>query len=644
MVSFINTLMGALMSEDLGELAYDEKEALEPGSEGTGDAKILLTEYEEGMEGGSVLKEAHTVAREILSLLKSGYRQKDICVLLRKVQGDGEIFAEVFSEYGIDARLPGGRGVLNNHIEVFLNLMKIVDGYTSDIALLSVMKNICGFDENELAKIRSASNLERFSDALFGYSAKEGALSQKCRAFMEKIARYKACSRFMPLENFLVFLNGDTRFGDLTGTETLGEEKAEEFRAFFENLLSLAEGKNSLFELISHLDAVKRETGGYGAKLAVGGGDYVRIMTVHASKGLEFPVVILARTDSRFSSRDFRRPIYLHGSMGLAADIVNEEKHTFLHSLAKKLMRFELELEMKSEELRILYVALTRAKEKLILSGVARGKKRLTPGRTGWFWLAGMSAPLDWILAAAAKAGIPFETVPSFAGGEAPGISPRELADILSEANGLPPFPFLRFEEEPLPAKVGVSSLLPDFGEENFPKSGGKDGGAELGTLIHYFLQSLSLSARTPGEVAERAEEMEQKAMLTPGEKKRLLAFVPEIAAFLTSEVAERARRAKKVMRELPFTLALPASEAGYRSEKSILVQGIIDLAFQEEDGLVLVDYKSNYTTEEGMAALAEKYRMQLLMYTRALEEITKLPVKESMIWFIRPKQEFRVF
>jgi len=196
--------------------------------------------------------------------------------------------------------------------------------------------------------------------------------------------------------------------------------------------------------------------------------------------------------------------------------------------------------------------------------------------------------------------------------------------------------------------KIGVSAIVRE-GEEPLPYryagEGGDIRGAKAGTLIHLFMQHLDFSAKTPGGVARQAEAMEARRLLTAEESEYIRGVSWEISLFLQSELAYRIRRAERVLRELPFSLAVPARELGLAdSEEKVVVQGIIDLVFEERDGLVLLDYKSNMADPNALAPLGERYKMQLRLYERALRLITGKVVKEKYLYFLRVNSFLELF
>lgn len=675
----INFVMSRLMSRGMGEIEYTRQERLLAKREAGGGMEVLLTDYGAGEEEdeamGAAEREAHTVARRIVQLLeetdddgKAKYEPADICVLLRKTRVNSQVFAQVFSEYGINSETPDGRFTQFIGVEVFVNLLKVVDSFGSDIALLSVMRShIGGFDEREMALIRQADRSHSFYKAFLAYAEYEDALGEKCRAFLAKIHRWRLLCRGIALPAFLTLLKNETDYAARLAVLPGGRRKKEAFAQFFSRCLAYAEKQRTLFSLVTQLEDIYKSKGAYSEFRQAGDrSGCVRIMSVHKSKGLEFPVVILARMDTKFSRNDTSQPVLLHSALGIASDIICAEQRSIRKTQTKELFKYVMNKEMKSEELRVLYVAMTRAKERLILSGTVKKPEEFFCEQSqsfAWYDLLAKNSPLEWTLSAL----LPLPCMADWYQGTKPEKEDMEIAhSLVGEAAerrqkerefdlkacllsaGRKPYrPFLRYEAPRIPVKIGVSTLraLDDEEGEVRPayhaadsKAGG-DGGAELGTLVHLFLQHVDFKSKSVEALEAEAQRMIEALILTEQEAARIRGFFPQIADFLLSDLAYRIRGSKRVLREVPFSLSVTAEELGIeKSEERVMVQGIIDLVFEEEGKWVLVDYKSNMADESRLIALATAYQTQMDLYKKALSRITKMPVAESYLYLLRAR------
>ncbi|MBQ9942323.1 MAG: UvrD-helicase domain-containing protein [Christensenellaceae bacterium] len=677
-----NLIMERLMSPALGEIEYDEGERLIPRGDFEGDVELMVTDGEEELADGEESSpntqiEAHAAARKILSLIgtpitgggvtrPAGYG--DICILLRSTKGNAAVFGRVLSEYGIPVETPEGKYVSMSEVEVFADLLRLLDNGRQDLPLLSVMRShIGGFDEAQLADIRSGSEEEAFCDCLQQAARGEGPLAEKCRAFLAELDALRRMESGMRLGDFLIALKNRTEYAAYMEVLPGGTEKAATFRAFFAQVLAWAGQMESLFELVTHLEQVKKQQGSYFEPAKAGSHEgCVQVMSIHKSKGLEFPIVLLCRLSGAFNKKDLARKLLIHPALGLVSNIWDEKTRTYENSLTRQLARYVLDKEMKSEELRILYVAMTRAKNKLILSGTVKKPMETfarLAGKRSWTALLEMDNMLSWILAAVLDLpgmgdwnprapmlgeGIPHTLLAADTHGPAlqRGKEKKDTAAVLMEAGSLPYRPFLSYHVNELPVKIGVTAVVNAHAhaqepeqtlQAGLPKEGMMDA-ARRGTLIHLLFQHLDLSGRTREDVEEQIALLLQKRLITKEEQSELKRFGEDFARFLQSDLAWRIRRAEQVYREVPFSLLADARELGISEVggEDVVVQGIIDLLFKEEDGWVIVDYKSNRARREDMGRLAKQYKVQLRLYERAVREIMGEPVKAKYLYLLR--------
>lgn len=674
-ISAVNRIMGRLMSEHMGEMEYTDEEALIPGRALEGDAELLITDVTEARDAARA--EARSIARRIKQLLQERdeqgnprYAEGDICVLLRYMEGYANLYGAALAEEGLDIRVNAGGAVFPAAAEMFLNLLKVIDGFTSDVALLSVMKSFMGgFADADLAHIRAYGPAESFAESLLAYSEGQGPLAERCRAFIAKLERYRGWAEAMTVSELLIRLKLSEQYEMHLLAMPAGEEKHKLFTDFFAKLLEWSAEQNSLYGLLSYVARIRKNGGLPAGERTTSGA--IQIMSIHTAKGLEFPVVFVARMGTNFSGKDKRAQFLRHGRLGIAMHMVDEKRRVIKRSFLRELMEYEQMRELRSEELRVLYVAMTRAQKKLIFSASMKeplAAMEKLQGRTHWYELLEMRSMLDWLLAACL-------TLPEFAdwrgqreaiwtGGSEPmpiahsilPAPPEERAEsqrrtdqqtILMQAAQLPYERFLQYDNQGMPVKVGVSALLPQDEAGAFVPAyqDRGDAGAELGTLIHLVMQHLDFSMEGEEQVMALLAQLKDRQILTEAEVARIRPFAKRIAGFLRSDIAMRARAAKEIRREIPFSLMAAADELGMgQSREQIMLQGIIDMAFLEEDGYVIVDYKSNMVDEERMARLAEHYRMQMQLYRMALEQVSGRPVKACYLWFLRQDREFALY
>ncbi len=427
-----------------------------------------------------------------------------------------------------------------------------------------------------------------------------------------------------------------------------GAAKRNVFVRFMEMAVQTAQSVGgSLYLLLRALADIKKRDGAYICTGVQGAdADCVRIMTIHGSKGLEFPVVYIARMEAALRPQELNKSILLHSEYGIVAKYVDEESLLRRDTLETLLAKERLMGEYKSEELRILYVAMTRAKERLFLAGSTTDVDKQAAAwelmrRTGNFQDA--KCMLDWVMAANAGHGkIP---VSLFAGS---GEKGRE-----SERFDYPAFKRALLDEaqpkelisipahKAVPAKVSVSAVKQAQGQKlrAFLRPQAEETeeitGARLGTLIHSVMERLTKGQ----ELGAAAEDMLARNIITADEREAILKNREMAEAFLRTPLYERIRSSPRVLREQSFNLQAGAQSIGFEGEEEMLVQGILDLAFLEDGKWVLVDYKTDRVSEQAVEKAAQGYAVQLDLYARALEEISKIPVKERYLYFMRVMQ-----
>ncbi|MDD4335494.1 MAG: 3'-5' exonuclease, partial [Desulfotomaculaceae bacterium] len=429
----------------------------------------------------------------------------------------------------------------------------------------------------------------------------------------------------------------------------------------------------------------------------------VRIMSIHKSKGLEFPVVFVAGLGRKFNFSDLNKDMLFHKDLGLGLQLVDTAARVTYPAMSKLALKQKLKLEALAEEMRILYVALSRAREKLVLVGSARGLTNCVrrwcgpAGTAGWNlpdgYLAGASTYLDWLGAALARhrdgaairqAGL-FEEKP-FAAADADSSRWRVylhtgLKSTAADQAAAPEILSLIKKKEPpaaagayaaiindwlgwrypaaetvgLAAKISVTELKrrydraaaeedgaardyrPEIGDRPlFMQEEQGLTAAEKGSALHLVMQNINLKgAPAPEDIKKEIAGMVLREILT--EEQAAAVPVAKIAAFFAGALGKRILAGREVLRELPFTLALPAAEVypglpGSTDEK-VIVQGVVDCLVDEGDGYLLVDYKTDALAAGEEATALDRYRGQLALYARAVEEILACPVKEKQIY-----------
>ena len=781
----VNAVFSCLMGKDLGGVEYDEDAALYPGAvfpetevslnvepdveafpetkpggesphacDPYGTEVLLCVPGEDGLEEKE--REAMAVAGRIRELVgrlpvvdgvtkkQRPARYSDIVILLRSPSGWDETFKKVLETCGIPVYITARTGYFAaTEVQTVLNFLKVLNNPLQDIPLFGVLKSPAGgFSDREIALIRAQQEKGKLYESLCAYAqdGKEKEICAKAAAFLELLERFRDHAVYLPIHELIGAFLEQTGYLYMASALPGGEQR----RANLEMLLARAESfeKTSyfgLFHFIRYMEQVEKYNIDYGeASLQDENADTVRIMSIHRSKGLEFPICFVSGLGKRFNMQDIAKPVIVDMDLGIGLDYVDSTLRVKMGTLKKNVMAGKLQRDSLGEELRVLYVAMTRAQEKLIMTGSVkadRAEKLEAAQADGaepredaaenaahpggilfpFFRRAGASTYLDWLLPAWLQTGQKVELTDASlllagqmkkeqsreqrflelkqflkedvsgagasaqeAGGTQGRESPAQEAGGGAEsgktsAQDAAARLALRLESvyphrnlERLYTKTTVSELkkagMAEAAEEayhlfeeevvipylpRFVRSEDKMGGAARGTAYHKALELFPFGkwmeretfGQSDAEKDQEAleallDEMQRQGKMLPEYRQAVSAW--RLEAFLQSSLAARMGRADKaglLHKEQPFVLGLPASELGpeYPAEETVLIQGIIDVYFEEEDGLVVADYKTDAVTQA--EELVNRYRVQLDYYARALEQLTGKRVKEKIIY-----------
>ncbi len=676
----VNAFFSAVMSPRLGDLSYGEEEALRPGPGGVEtEGAFRFFVLPEGED--RVTSEAEAVADYVSFLLRGGLTLPDglgerpvtpgdIAILLRSTKGKDEIFAEALKKRGVAALCPKSAESLGTRPEVrwALSLLQIIDNPRQDIPLLAALRSpVFCFTEDRLAQVRCFEREGDYYDAL----RKAAETEADCRSVLEKLSLWRLQSQLIPAEGLLRRLCAETALPALAESREPGssgnlDALLEEARRFGET------GKSDLMSFLQYLRSAE-ELEKSALSAAPGGGGGVTVTTIHAAKGLEWPVVILADLMKKFNREDVRKPLLIHPELGVGAKRADRVRGIEYPTLPRLACAQSLTSESLSEELRVLYVAMTRPRNHLALF---LGLKDPEKGREKYRWEGGSSLPPE-LLESAAGMGEWLLRASLVLGGEdwawrsppGPGALPQKpaAAPELTEARAegveaLLRWRYSREADTRLPSKLTATALRSTFasleaaegaaglspapgGERDFRplRFSGTEAldAAGRGTAVHLAMQYADLSECDTLAGAQRAlARLREKRILTEGQfaavdPRKLVAFClsPEMALLRKGEMH----------REFKFSLLAPAARFLGEGEGETLLQGVVDLWSELPEGIVLLDYKSDRVTRESQAARALEYAPQLRAYAWALETITGKPVLKKLIWFFSTGESVEV-
>lgn len=721
-ITAVNDLFQSLMNKELGEVDYSDGAALIQGrdeeripddlpelhlveTEGRGEEE--LDEQIEEMENQEL--EARIMAKrikemvaefelyddELKQLRRATYR--DMVILLRSSKSAVPIYTEAFKEEGIPLYSDAEGGYFETmEIQMFIDLLRVIDNKMQDVPLLGALRSpIGGFSTEELAEIRIGYRKGHFYHALIEASRLDTPLGGKCRSFLEKVQNWKEEERILPLDDLLWKIMRDTGYYYFVGAMPQGKLRQGNLRILLERTVEFQKnGVQSLFHLLRMIEKIKTGGEDFGmAKIVGEKEDVVRIISIHKSKGLEFPIVFLGGMGKQFNKMDTAGKLLKHKDLGFGPRYVDLRQRTYRDTLGKLAMKEVIERENLSEEMRILYVALTRAEDKLILMGSIKDlSKRVQKWSEPMNLQQRISAktPLDWVgpLLLRHRDGkllrdliegieptliegknsrwkIHIHTPTSYMNGleqeEQKGkvtrrrlldafdpveISRREKEEIYARLS----WTYHEQEATKIPSKMTVTEVknlgMKDLNQIQYkaPMLKKKPGfmvetglsPMEKGTLLHFFLQHLNFhQSHSLTSLEGELESLVKKELIRSEDGKAI--DLKKILAFLDSQLGKRMKDSHEIYQEKPFNLLKKAKDLIQLrgdTEEEVLIQGVIDCFFKEKDQWILVDYKSDAIWEGNRKALIETYRSQIHLYKEALETLTGIKVKESYIYF----------
>ncbi|ADL51552.1 recombination helicase AddA [Clostridium cellulovorans 743B] len=782
-----NFIFKSIMSKELGELEYTDKEALNLGADyvtfedesltfaepidviifekPSGNIEIQKDTDEDAEDLEEINEfqmEAKIIGAEIKKIMgrEAGYRRKkvfdkgsyrdveykDIVILLRSTVNRTDVFLEELKNLEIPVYADSTSGFFDNiEVKTILALLQVIDNPKQDIPLLAVLRSpIGGFSDDELIDIKISMDKEYcyFFDKLSNYCVvgSDNDLREKTKAFLRRLNDYRSKSLHLSLVELIWFLFTDTGYLAFVGTLPNGMQRQGNLRILFHRAKQYeATSYRGLFNFINFMEKMKNTSSDLGdAKLLGENDNVVRIMTIHKSKGLEFPVVFLASTSKRFNNRELNNEFLFHHNFGIGIKYTDFEKRISYSSILRNLIQEKMKIENYSEEMRVLYVALTRAKEKLIITG---GVKEIEKSIRKWalscetqqhqenFFINSLeqceeddkvnsnsliessleekiskdiiikaNSYLDWIVFALmrhkstneirelynihcsplvltnspSKWNIKLlnsEDILAFKKNGAlddqmdsreqlfqkiiEEISEKDTDQYKAEIQRRLSFKYKYSVATEIPSLLSVTEIKRRFNDIN---QGGEDiyipkllktprfleeekalTSAERGTIVHLVMQHLDLNrALTMESINEQISEMIKREFIN--EKEAKVVDIRKILRFFSSTIGLRMLRADKIYREYPFKIRVKSNEILKLSKsddenEDIIVQGVIDTIFVENDEIVIIDYKNDYVNDNIVDTIKTQYKTQLNYYKIAAEKILNKRVKNIYLY-----------
>jgi len=684
-INQVNFVFENIMSKELGEIDYNEKEFLKYGAtyyENDGEkAELYLIDTkadqdtnEELIVDSNIELEARFIAKKIKSIVGvldvydkklEKYRKatyKDIVILSRKMFSIVNIYVDELSNFGIPVYADVSGGYFENtEVQIILSLLKIIDNPYQDIPLFAVLKSqIGGFSIDELTKIRLLDRKICFYDALLKYLSVEDELSKKISNFLDKLYKYREESKYLGLSTLLWKIYNETGYYYYISLFPDGYKRQMNLKLLIERANKFENSNfKGLFNFLNYIDNISSSSVDIGdSKVISENEDVVRIMSIHKSKGLEFPIVFLANTSSKFNISDFNENIILDSDLGFGEDVIDFETKIKYSTFSKFVVKQKAIKATKSEEMRILYVALTRAREKLIVTGLCKNANDyyIKNGEPiSRFKINKVNNFLDWIsMSVISKTNlwktiiVPYEEAALLDSEKDVDnkkdflkslIQKNDKSDIIdSQMNYI----YINELATKIPVKISISEIKrmqskeEEFKNINIIKtpsflSDDISDGAMFGTNMHNALQKLNFKDDDFKFISSQ---------ITSDDKLQKLIY-NKLTDFSKSNLYLEISKAKKIYKEQAFNLNILAKEVynDIDCEDTIMVQGIIDLYFiTENNDIILVDYKTD--SVKSKEELILRYKIQLDFYKRALEEITGLCVSKTIIYSLKLNEE----
>lgn len=669
--------------------------------------------------------EARFVAKKIQELLNSDYqvydrkkgyrriRPRDICVLLRATSVLAPIYEKEISELDYPVFSDSSSTYLESmEVETIMSLLKVIDNPMQDIPLVTVLRsNIFDFTDNDLIRIRLVDKKCAFYESMIKSKLiVDTKLRHKIDDVIDRLEMWKSEESYKPLNELIWKIYLDTGFYNYVSLLPNGNLRQANLKMLFEKAKQYEKASfKGLYNFINFINKVKTSSGDLSSAKIIGeNDDVIRIMSIHKSKGLEFPVLILASTGKKFNMQDLNSQILLHQDIGFGMQFIDSEKKIECSTLSKEAIKIKAKKETISEEMRVLYVALTRAKEKLIITGMCRNieksffdkekliemykksditqisidnmdEQNIPNFKLNSNLVGKYNSYLDWlelVYQYNRENGInnvmelytynKNELIKEVRKEENTIVDMEKLIKKEAEINKkgdnditkLLDWKYDYEESSKIPTKTSVTRLkelenVVDI-EELIEKTKNKEkvqtkltvkpkfmegeqklSPAQRGTLIHLCIQKLDEKKEYSREdIVEFINGLQDRNIISKTEAKSV--DIDMLYKYTKSSLWQELKKAKEIHKETPFYINIPAQTIydGAEENEMILVQGIIDLYYiDEKENLILIDYKTDYVPNGDVSKLERKYKVQLDLYKKALEEALGKKVDKVMIW-----------
>ena len=695
--SFVNFIFEQLMSSEIGEIIYDETQKLissvnyPPNENDITEIHILKTE-DNLIKEEAIYNEAEYIAKKIKQMVNNKHKitkngiltdvtYGDFCILMRSPNEKIKFFIKAFNNLNIPLLTETNTNFFETkEISTIISFLKTINNPLDDISTISVMlSEIFNFSIDDILKLKQKYNTTYVFQALREDAANNNTKSKQA---YNTITYYKNLVNILPLSKLLQKIYDETDFYNIVRIYNNGKERQTNLDIFKNLVKDITENEeNSLTEFISYINNLIEQKIYFQINNVkfTNNNNYVKIMSIHKSKGLEFPICILADTNSQINQIDVKSPILLHPDIGFGINKFDKSKNVKYSTLPKNALKLEIEKNMLSEELRILYVALTRAKEKLIiiinnnnfnkrvihwnelLSINSTFEKKIPPYLVkqvkcyeDFFILSLLRHPQLKVI----ENSITCHNLVNF-----PSIDIKihtndnltnncELQNNFNKANNTSKtnnniinlikknidyaYPYTDLTK--IPSKLGVSDIVKKelnskYAFEKRPKIFYKNGltSAEKGNIIHKFMQFSDYN-NAKNNINLECERLLKLEFISKEEYDNL--DRKKLSDFFNSKLYHLIESSKKIHREVRFVYPIAIKQLSYsvnNNKNNIIVQGVADCVIENEKEIIIIDYKTDKINN--INELAEKYKSQLLIYQQALSKIFYKPSNKAIIY-----------
>ena len=736
-LDFTNLIFQNIMTQAIGDVSYEKEEYLNLGANYPESPNSMKTEIdiidmaktEEELEEDENLEnlekieiESKFIANKIKELIDTKFQvfdnkkgefrnitYKDIVVLIRNNKGISGALEEQISKLDIPVFADGGKSYLDStEITMIMSILKVIDNPTDDISLLTVLRsNIFSFTDNDLIEIRLINKYSDFYTAILESkeSKVDPSIIEKVEKFLHNLQEWKEASEYLALDELIWKIYADTSLYNFVLLLPNGKQKQANLKMLFEVAKKYESSSfKGVYKFINFIKKIKVGNKDMdGAKIIGETENVVRIMTIHKSKGLEFPVVFLAATSKNFNTQDLKSNILLEQNLGIGVEYIDYDKQIRYDTLTKKAIKLKMLESVLGEEMRLLYVALTRAKEKIYITGTVNNETKAINkmkeivsmykkenNKINSVVVKKYTTYLDFIKLAYLYDKEKFNTVATI--NTVPKseiitntkviaeVSKKEsLIDLLNkqkksekdieiknkikDIGNILKYQYPNIEDTLIPTKTSVTKIKKikmeakrkleikeenkqarvikeskdlSFEEPTFIKGLEENeiSATRKGTLMHLCMQMLEIDVNYDlDKVNELIGGLEQRGVITSKEKKVIDAN--KVLLFTKSFIWQKLKKAKEVYKEKAFYTHIPYNKIeDVKTDAKIIVQGIIDLYFiDENNNIILLDYKSDYIEKGQEQKLVSKYIDQINLYKNALEDSLNRKVYKKYIY-----------